>query len=195
MHIGALVIFEGAAPAPRSCSPTSRAACNLVPRYRQRLAHTRSTAAGPLWVDDRPLPNGPPHQPRGAAGARAARPTARSARADLLLGSSIAADRCGSCGSSRAWRTARFALIFKSHHALIDGIAGVDLATVVFDLDPAPRAQRRRRAWQPAPSPGSPKLLAAGAARHRARRAARRRTAPRRRARPAVGRSARAWPR
>ena len=29
----------------------------------------------------------------------------------------------------------RFALISKTHHALVDGVAGVDLATVLFDLD------------------------------------------------------------
>ena len=32
----------------------------------------------------------------------------------------------------------RFALITKTHHSLIDGIAGVDLATVLFDLSPDP---------------------------------------------------------
>jgi hypothetical protein len=29
-----------------------------------------------------------------------------------------------------------FALITKTHHALIDGIAGVDIAQVIFDLGP-----------------------------------------------------------
>ena len=32
----------------------------------------------------------------------------------------------------------RFALISKNHHALVDGIAGVDLMTVLFDLAPVP---------------------------------------------------------
>ena len=32
----------------------------------------------------------------------------------------------------------RFALISKTHHSLIDGIAGVDLATVLFDVSPEP---------------------------------------------------------
>ena len=32
----------------------------------------------------------------------------------------------------------RFALISKTHHALVDGISGVDLATVLFDTNPVP---------------------------------------------------------
>ena len=45
----------------------------------------------------------------------------------------------------------RFALITKTHHSLIDGIAGVDLATVLFDLSPRPA----RRSRTPG-APGSP---------------------------------------
>jgi diacylglycerol O-acyltransferase / wax synthase len=57
----------------------------------------------------------------------------------------------------------RFALISKSHHALIDGIAGIDLATVLFDLSPDPPPLRHSgRAWQPHSEPGVAELLAAG---------------------------------
>ena len=57
----------------------------------------------------------------------------------------------------------RFALITKTHHSLIDGIAGVDLATVLFDLSPdPPPTQYAGRPWQPHPEPGTAHLLAAG---------------------------------
>ena len=40
----------------------------------------------------------------------------------------------------------RFALITKTHHALVDGISGVDIGTVLFDLEPVPEpADQRRR--------------------------------------------------
>ena len=47
----------------------------------------------------------------------------------------------------------RFAIIGKSHHALVDGVSGVDITTVLFDLDAEPRARptRRRPGW-PAPN-------------------------------------------
>ena len=57
----------------------------------------------------------------------------------------------------------RFALITKTHHSLIDGIAGVDLATVLFDLSPdPPPLTHSGRAWKPHPEPGTAQLLAAG---------------------------------
>jgi WS/DGAT/MGAT family acyltransferase len=56
-----------------------------------------------------------------------------------------------------------FALISKSHHAMIDGIAGVDIAQVLFDLSPVPAdVAHPDQAWQPARSPSSAELLAAG---------------------------------
>src|SRR5688500_8483617 len=57
----------------------------------------------------------------------------------------------------------RFALISKTHHALIDGIAGVDLATVLFDLSPVPpELPADGEEWEPAPAPGTAELVAAG---------------------------------
>ena len=45
----------------------------------------------------------------------------------------------------------RFALISKTHHALVDGVSGVDLATVMFDLDARCRRQPSTRSepWHP----------------------------------------------
>jgi WS/DGAT/MGAT family acyltransferase len=57
----------------------------------------------------------------------------------------------------------RFALLSKTHHALVDGVSGVDIATVLFDLTPAggdvPAADA---AWSPAPEPSQAELLAEG---------------------------------
>ena len=77
--------------------------------------------------------------------------------------SSTAPSRCGRAGSSRASSDGRFALIFKTHHSLVDGVSGVDLATVLFDLEREPPAAERR--------PGA----VAAAARALRRRAGRRR--------------------
>jgi WS/DGAT/MGAT family acyltransferase len=58
----------------------------------------------------------------------------------------------------------RFALITKTHHALIDGIAGVDLATVLFDLDPVPKPAdpEADEEWVAAREPSGPEMVAAG---------------------------------
>ena len=57
-------------------------------------------------------------------------------------------------------RKQRFALISKTHHALVDGVAGVDIATVLFDVKPVPEPAEAERRLDPEP----------GAVRRRARR-------------------------
>ena len=57
----------------------------------------------------------------------------------------------------------RFALISKTHHALVDGIAGVDLATVLFDLEPVPPpVLHEGEPWAPQPEPSAAALAARG---------------------------------
>ena len=46
----------------------------------------------------------------------------------------------------------RFALISKTHHALVDGVSGVDIATVLFDLSPVPRRSWSRTTGRRRPS-------------------------------------------
>ena len=61
----------------------------------------------------------------------------------------------------------RFALIAKTHHALVDGISGVDITTVLFDAGAGgtgsdgsgSSASRRPMPWVARPLPGSAKLL------------------------------------
>jgi WS/DGAT/MGAT family acyltransferase len=58
----------------------------------------------------------------------------------------------------------RFAIISKTHHALVDGVSGVDLATVLFDANPVPAGLTPPvRPWEPKPEPSDVQLLATGA--------------------------------
>ena len=49
----------------------------------------------------------------------------------------------------------RLAMITKTHHALVDGVSGVDIATVLFDLKPVPEPADTDQNWVPRPEPGS----------------------------------------
>ncbi len=54
----------------------------------------------------------------------------------------------------------RFAIIGKSHHALVDGVSGVDITTVLFDLDPDPAgAAEKAPPWLARPEPTNVQLL------------------------------------
>ena len=55
----------------------------------------------------------------------------------------------------------RFALINKTHHALVDGVSGVDITTVLFDTDPDPvPVARPSSPWVARPAPTSAQMLA-----------------------------------
>jgi WS/DGAT/MGAT family acyltransferase len=56
--------------------------------------------------------------------------------------------------------TPRFALISKTHHALVDGVSGADLSAVMFDLTPDAPPQPPASTWAPKPAPTSAQLLA-----------------------------------
>ena len=53
----------------------------------------------------------------------------------------------------------RFALIAKTHHALVDGISGVDITTVLFDTAREPVPTGPPSPWSAQPLPGQAKLL------------------------------------
>ena len=55
----------------------------------------------------------------------------------------------------------RFALISKTHHSMVDGVSGVDIATVLFDLAAKPDSQPEPEArWTPHSEPSGVELVA-----------------------------------
>ena len=143
------MIFEGPPPPFDDFLDQIRGRLHLVPRYRQKLTFP------PLR--DRPPAVGrrPELQPRvPRAPDRAARARARRSSCCNLVARIFSQQLDRSKPLWEMWlveglEAARFALISKTHHALIDGIAGVDLATVLFDLTPgaAEPSSTRRPRW------------------------------------------------
>ena len=162
MHIGGLTVIEGPPPDMEDVLEQIRRRLHLVPRYRHKLAFTALDSGRPVWVDD-PDFNLEYHVRHTALPAPGRWEQLRNLTARIF---SQGLDR-----SKPLWEMwliegltdDRFAMISKSHHALVDGIAGVDLATVLFDVSPNPPPIRHSgRAWQPHKEPGTAELLAAG---------------------------------
>ncbi len=163
MHIGGVLVFEGPAPALDDFLDHVRGRLHLVPRYRQKLATPPLETGRPLWVDD-PDFNLEYHVRHSAL------PAPGSEEQLFALTSRVASlplDR-----SKPLWEfwlveglaDGRFALISKTHHALVDGISGVDLASVLFDTARDPAAPNSDlEPWQPRPEPSSAELVLAGA--------------------------------
>jgi diacylglycerol O-acyltransferase len=162
MHVGAVMILDGPAPAYEDLADHVRSRLHLVPRFRQKLAFPPLETGRPLWVDD-PSFNLEYHVRDTALPAPGSEQQLRALAARVH---SQALDR-----SKPLWEMwlvqglegGRFALISKTHHALVDGISGVDLATVLFDLQPTPtEIEHPETPWRPRPTPSGLDMAARG---------------------------------
>jgi diacylglycerol O-acyltransferase len=159
MHVGSVLLFEGKAPAYQDFVAQLERRLALVPRYRQKLAFPPLVQSKPVWVDD-------PHFNAGYHVRHTALPEPAGEPQLRRLAGRIFAQRLDRTKPLwELWLVDRvgddcFALISKTHHALVDGISGVDLATVLFDLDPDPPPQPPPEPWVPRPEPTRAMLLA-----------------------------------
>src|SRR6202163_4477315 len=162
MHIGGLTVLEGPPPAMEDVLEQIRRRLHLVPRYRHKLAFTALDSGRPVWIDD-PSFNLEYHVRHTALPSPGRWEQLRNLTARIF---SQGLDR-----SKPLWemwfieglKDDRFAMISKTHHSLIDGIAGVDLATVLFDLSPDPPPIRHSgKPWKPHREPNAAELVAAG---------------------------------
>jgi WS/DGAT/MGAT family acyltransferase len=152
LHVGWTLRFSGAAPSLAALRRHLDARLYTVPRFRRRLVSARLGLAAPQWVDD-PGFDVARHTfavalpaPGGLAELRAA--------AGVLLSQPLPGDR-------PLWRMYLvdgdgdgFALVGQAHHALVDGIAAIEVAQLLFgppaDGDAAARSWTPSAAVQPA---------------------------------------------
>jgi diacylglycerol O-acyltransferase / wax synthase len=162
MHIGAALIFDGPPPEFADYLDHVRGRLHLVPRYRHKLSTPPLETGRPLWVDD-PSFNLEYHV------RHAALPSPGTESQLFQLAARIASQQLDR--DRPLWESwlveglegDRFALIFKTHHALVDGVSGVDLASVLFDLEPAPSpAHMDLEPWTPHREPSAAQLVVAG---------------------------------
>lgn len=176
MHIGGVLVFQGPAPTLGELLTHIRARLHLIPRYRQKLATPPRELGRPVWVDDNDFnlgyhvrrvvlpPPGSEWELQELIAAVASQPLDRGRPLwECWLVEGLAADDApgAGAGGEQGPGAERFALIFKNHHALFDGISGIDLATVLFDLTPEPAPpEPGLEPWRPQPEPTPAALLA-----------------------------------
>jgi len=160
MHVASILVFQGQPPTYPELIEHVVGRLHLVPRYRQRLADVPFGQGRPVWVDDPHFkahyhlrhtalpPPGGPEELKRLAGRLFSQPLDRGKPLwEVWMVEGLAGDR--------------FALIGKTHHALVDGVSGVDITTILFDAtdSPAPVAPEHEP-WAPRPVPSPPELLA-----------------------------------
>lgn len=161
MHVGAVLTF--APPDSGTVNLEDFTALlgrrlNLVPRYRQKIRDIPGQLGLPVWVDD-------PDFDLSYHIRRAALPTpGGEAQLWELAGRLIAVplDR-----RRPLWELylieglsgGRFAMLSKTHHAMVDGLASMNIATALLDLTPEPRPTPPD-GWCPSGEPSGLRLAA-----------------------------------
>ena len=162
MHVGAVTIFEGPPPAYEDFVAHIRSRLHLVPRYRQKLAVPPFDTGRPLWVDD-PDFNLEYHIRHTALPSPGSEAQLRALAARVHSQQLDRNKPLWELWLVQGLEDGRFAFLTKAHHALVDGISGVDLATVILDLTPVPQAVAHSdEPWTPRPEPSGAQMLARG---------------------------------
>src|SRR4051812_4069982 len=159
MHVGGLAVFEPPSEGfdyDRFVDLVEHRIA-LVPRYRQKIRSVPGHLANPVWVDDSDFDLG--YHVR-----RSALPRPGS---DEQLRELVARVQSRPLDRNRPlWEMylveglagGRFAVIQKTHHAMVDGISAVDIGQVILDTTPVPR-EIPEDLWMPRPEPGSASLV------------------------------------
>ena len=159
MHVGAIMIFEGPPPSYDDLLAHVRSRLHLVPRFRQKLAHPPVPTGRPFWVDD-PAFNLEYHVRHSALPSPGSEEQLRNMAGRVFSQQLDRTKPLWELWMVQGLTRKRFALVTKTHHALVDGVSGVDIATVLFDVKPVPEPAEPDHEWIPNPTPSSAELLA-----------------------------------
>jgi len=162
MHVGAILIFEGPPPGYEDFLDHVRSRLHLVPRFRQKLAFPPIETGRPFWIDD-PHFHLAYHVRHSALPAPGSEEQLRNIAGRLFSQGLDRSKPLWELWLIQGLEQNRFALVTKTHHALVDGVSGVDIATVLFDVKPVPEPIEPDRDWVPQPSPSPAELAARGA--------------------------------
>jgi diacylglycerol O-acyltransferase / wax synthase len=159
MHVAGVMLFEGSPPPYEDLLEAIERRLGLVPRYRQRLAFVPLGQGRPRWVDD-------PHLNLRYHVRSTALPSPGSEQQLKELAGRVFAQQLDR--DKPLWEIwmvdglegDRFAMLSKTHHALVDGISGVDIMSVLFDTSAEPAAPTDTgERWLPRPLPSQAQLL------------------------------------
>jgi len=156
MHIASVAIFEGPEPPFEEIVSMVDCKLGLVPRYRQVVKFVPFDLGRPVWVDD-PHFNIEYHLRHTALPSPGGESELRK-----LVGRVMSQQLDRSKSLWEIWvveglEDGRWAMLSKTHHAMVDGVAGTDLLAVIMDLSPEV-TRPDVAAWTAQPSPSGADL-------------------------------------
>ena len=159
MHVGGVVLFqqpEGGFDYDR-LRHLIEARIALVPRYRQKVRTVPGRLANPVWIDDEEFDVGY-HVRRSAL----PRPGTDAQLRDLvgrLMSRPLDRNRpLWEMYLVEGLQGGRFALLTKTHHAMVDGAGALDIGQVILDTSPIPEPTETVH-WEPRRPPSDVELV------------------------------------
>jgi diacylglycerol O-acyltransferase / wax synthase len=167
LHVASVIVMEGPAPSYGDLVRTIVSKLPQVPKYRQRVRSVPLHLGRPVWTDD-------PHFQILYHVRHTAVPGPGSDEQLRNLAGRVLAQRLDR--DKPLWEIwlvegldeGRWAIIGKVHHCMVDGVAGMDLMTVLFELEPDRRPLPEPEPWEPEPEPSGLALIADAVARNTA---------------------------
>src|SRR3954451_1791590 len=160
MHVGWASIFDPPAGRPRrsftELPDHIGTRLDRAPRYRQRLARVPLGVHEPAWVDDDAF-----ELDRHVLHSRA---TEIEDVVESVMSVPLERDRpLWEIWIADNLSDGRLGLVAKVHHCMVDGIAAVELGTLLLDVEPSVNgADGADTGWHPAPAPSAGELLMRG---------------------------------
>ncbi len=159
MHIASVAVFEGPPPTYEEVAGMVGGKLPLVPRYRQVVRSVPLDLGRPVWVDD-PHFNLDYHVRRTALPAPGGEMELRR-----LVGRVMAQQLDRHKPLWEMWMVegledGHWAVLSKTHHAMVDGVSGTDLLSVVMDTSPVPSTPQPDD-WKPSVAPSGFELASA----------------------------------
>jgi diacylglycerol O-acyltransferase len=160
MHVASTTLFEGPAPPYLDFRDHIESRLHLVPRFRQKIRFVPFGQGRPVWVDD-------PHLNLAYHVRHTSLPEPGSEQQLRTLAARIFSQQLDR--SKPLWeiwlieglKGGRFAVVGKTHHAMVDGVSGVDITTVLYDAEKEPdETPTPPEGWAPKPEPNGAELLA-----------------------------------
>ncbi|HEY6771168.1 MAG TPA: wax ester/triacylglycerol synthase family O-acyltransferase [Solirubrobacterales bacterium] len=158
MHVGWAAVFrppeEGQPPRFEQLRDHIAGRLCRAPRYRQRIASVPFGLNAPIWIDDERFDVNRHVLPSNATRLRDLADGCMSTqlRRDRPLWQICIADRL---------EDGRIGVVGKAHHCMVDGIAAVELGSLLLDPSPDPPPAESDE-WMPKTGPGAAKRLIGG---------------------------------
>jgi diacylglycerol O-acyltransferase / wax synthase len=161
MHVGAVMTFALPERGPLDLDALVELIGRrlpLVPRYRQKVRDVPGHLGLPVWVDD-PGFDLAFHVRRSALPAPGTEQVLRELVGRLLARQLDRSRPLWEVYLIEGLADGRFAVVTKTHHAMVDGLASMDIGAVLLDPTPQPR-ETPPDDWDPTPEPSALELAA-----------------------------------